>query len=129
MPLPTLSLPLLRHVTSRLSSASAPSMLSWRETSKARTRSGSEPRKRLLRFDRAMAANMKLELSKPGALIGLTGNIACGKSTVLRALRALGAYTIDADERVHGILMRGGPAYEPVVEAFGNRILGENGEI
>ena len=62
-------------------------------------------------------------------LIGLTGNIACGKSTVLRQLSALGAYTIDADMRVHEILMRGAEAYSPVVEAFGQSILGEDGEI
>lgn len=87
------------------------------------------PRKRLQRCDRAMAGDLKPTLSGAGVLIGLTGNIACGKSTVLRELRALGAYTIDADERVHGILMRGGPAYEPVVEAFGSRILRADGEI
>jgi dephospho-CoA kinase len=65
----------------------------------------------------------------PKLLIGLTGNIACGKSTVLRKLADLGAYTIDADERVHEILARGGPAYEPVVEAFGERILRDDREI
>jgi dephospho-CoA kinase len=62
-------------------------------------------------------------------LIGLTGNIACGKSTVLRQLARLGAHTIDADERIHDILRKGGPAYEPVLAEFGPRILGEDGEI
>ena len=62
-------------------------------------------------------------------LIGLTGNIACGKSTVLRQLARLGAYTIDADKLIHQILLKGGPAYEPVLEEFGEGILGEDGEI
>jgi len=62
-------------------------------------------------------------------LLGLTGNIACGKSTVLRQLRELGAYVIDADELIHVILRKGGPAYEPVVAEFGPGILREDGEI
>jgi len=62
-------------------------------------------------------------------LLGLTGNIACGKSTVLRQLRELGAYVIDADARIHDILRSDGPAYEPVVAEFGPGILREGGEI
>lgn len=62
-------------------------------------------------------------------LLGLTGNIACGKSTVLRRLRELGAHTIDADALIHVILRRGGAAYEPVVEEFGEGIAGPDGEI
>ncbi len=62
-------------------------------------------------------------------LIGLTGNIACGKSTVLRQLQALGAYTIDADRLIHDILRKDGDAYAPVVAEFGDGILGEDGEI
>ncbi len=62
-------------------------------------------------------------------LIGLTGNIACGKSTVLRQLHRLGARTIDADEMIHAILRKGGPAYDPVAAEFGPGILGEDGEI
>ena len=62
-------------------------------------------------------------------LIGLTGNIACGKSTVVRRLRELGAHTIDADALIHVILRRGGAAFEPVVEEFGRDILGQDGEI
>lgn len=62
-------------------------------------------------------------------LIGLTGNIACGKSTVLRQLRELGAHTIDADGLIHVILRRHGAAFEPVVAEFGPGIVGEDGEI
>jgi dephospho-CoA kinase len=62
-------------------------------------------------------------------LLGLTGNIACGKSTVMRRLRELGARTIDADALIHVILRRGGAAFEPVVAEFGDGILGPDGEI
>jgi dephospho-CoA kinase len=63
------------------------------------------------------------------ALLGLTGNIACGKSTVLRQLRALGAHTVDADALIHAILRKDGPAYWPVVSEFGPGILDPTGEI
>src|SRR5687768_7969666 len=62
-------------------------------------------------------------------LIGLTGNIACGKSTVLRQLRDLGAYVIDADILIHYILRHDGPAYWPVVSEFGPEIVRADGEI
>jgi dephospho-CoA kinase len=62
-------------------------------------------------------------------LIGLTGNIACGKSTVVRQLASLGAHTIDADSLIHTILKKGGPAYQPVVDEFGPSILAPDGEI
>ncbi|HET6260949.1 MAG TPA: dephospho-CoA kinase [Chloroflexia bacterium] len=62
-------------------------------------------------------------------IIGLTGNIACGKSTVVGRLRELGAHTIDADALIHVILRRGGAAFGPVVEEFGEGIVGPEGEI
>ena len=62
-------------------------------------------------------------------LIGLTGNIACGKTTVTRQLQSLGAYVIDADSFIHEILRKGGPAYRPVLEEFGEGILAPDGEI
>ena len=62
-------------------------------------------------------------------IIGLTGNIACGKSTVLQQLARLGAYTIDADSLIHTILRKGGAAYTPVVAEFGEGILDDDGEI
>jgi dephospho-CoA kinase len=62
-------------------------------------------------------------------LLGLTGNIACGKSTVLRRLRALGAHTIDADAAIHTILKKDGPAYAPVVAEFGQGIVQPDGKI
>ncbi len=73
------------------------------------------------------------ELGPAGApgklLIGLTGNIACGKSTVLARLAALGAGVIDADVVTRDLQRQGAPAYAPMVEAFGPGIVQPDGEI
>ena len=56
-------------------------------------------------------------------LIGLTGGIACGKSTVLAMLAALGARSIDADRATHRVQQPGTPTYQQIVAAFGPAIL------
>lgn len=56
-------------------------------------------------------------------LIGLTGNIACGKSTVVALLRELGAAAIDADAVTHALQQPGEDVYLRIVEAFGDQIL------
>jgi len=62
-------------------------------------------------------------------LIGLTGNVATGKSLVARMLSELGAYVIDADALVHDLEQKGTPVYNAIVAAFGAGILCANGEI
>lgn len=62
-------------------------------------------------------------------VIGLTGNIATGKSVVRRMLEHLGAYSIDADALSHRAITRGAPGYQPVIDAFGKWILDAGGEI
>ena len=62
-------------------------------------------------------------------VIGLTGNIATGKSVVRRMLEHLGAYTIDADTLSHRAIAKGAPGYQPVVDVFGKFILDASGEI
>ncbi len=62
-------------------------------------------------------------------LIGLTGNIATGKSVVRRMLEHLGAYGIDADALGHRVIGRGAPGYQQVLDEFGKYVLGEDGEI
>ena len=62
-------------------------------------------------------------------VIGLTGGIAAGKSTVSARLGALGAHVIDADRVGHRVLEQGGEAHAPVVATFGAEILDEAGEI
>jgi len=61
--------------------------------------------------------------------IGLTGNIATGKSTVGRMLASLGAELIDADKVAHAVMAPAGSAYAGVVEAFGPDVVGDAGEI
>jgi dephospho-CoA kinase len=62
-------------------------------------------------------------------VIGLTGNIATGKSVARRMLEHLGAYTIDADALSHRAIARGAPGYQAVVDKFGKWILEKDGEI
>jgi dephospho-CoA kinase len=62
-------------------------------------------------------------------VIGLTGNIGTGKSSVLQMLADLGAQTIDADKLAHEVMESGGPAFHAVVATFGPDIVGPGGEI
>jgi dephospho-CoA kinase len=61
--------------------------------------------------------------------VGLTGSIASGKSTVARRLKDRGIPVIDLDKVGHEVLRRRHEAFEPVVAAFGEGILGPDGEI
>jgi dephospho-CoA kinase len=61
--------------------------------------------------------------------IGLTGNIATGKTTVGRMLEALGAKRIDADQVSRAVMSPEGGAYPSVVAAFGPDILTPSGAI
>ena len=56
-------------------------------------------------------------------IIGITGNIATGKSVIRRMLENAGAFTMDADFLAHRMLYPGGPAYQPVIDTFGSQIL------
>ena len=62
-------------------------------------------------------------------LIGLTGNIATGKSLVGRILDELGAQVIDADALVRDLQRQGVPVYADIVAEFGPNILRADGEI
>jgi dephospho-CoA kinase len=62
-------------------------------------------------------------------VIGLTGNIATGKSVVRRMLEHLGAYTIDADALTHRAYAKGAPGYQQVLDNFGKWLLNKDGEI
>jgi len=59
-------------------------------------------------------------------VIGLTGNIATGKSTILKYLAEKGASIIDADKLAHRVMEPTGAAYGAVVRAFGREILNED---
>lgn len=62
-------------------------------------------------------------------IIGLTGNIATGKSTVLRYLQQKGAYVLDADKLAHESMHTGTHTYWAIVDAFGTDILQPDGAI
>jgi dephospho-CoA kinase len=62
-------------------------------------------------------------------VIGLTGNIATGKSVVRRMLEHLGAYGIDADALGHRAMSKGAPGHKPVLDTFGRWVLAADGEI
>ncbi len=62
-------------------------------------------------------------------VIGLTGPMGAGKSTVAQMLRELGAKVIDADAIVHQEQSRGTLGYTAIVQQFGTKVLGEDREI
>ena len=63
------------------------------------------------------------------AVIGLTGPIGAGKSTVAGMLRELGAKVLDADAIVHDEQSRGTTGYSAIVQTFGTKVLREDKEI
>lgn len=62
-------------------------------------------------------------------VIGITGNIACGKSLVSSILAELGAEVIDADVVAHEIMHPGSEVLRRITERFGNEILNEDGSL
>jgi dephospho-CoA kinase len=62
-------------------------------------------------------------------IIGLTGGVASGKTTVSRVLKEEGAYIIDADQIARELVRPHTPAWKKLVKAFGRDILREDGSI
>ncbi len=62
-------------------------------------------------------------------IIGLTGNIGSGKSTVAKMFHRLGAAVIDVDKLAHKLLSPGSLAWKEVVTIFGRRILNADQKI
>ncbi len=62
-------------------------------------------------------------------IIGLTGGIASGKSTVARAFEALGAPWVDADDVAREVVEPGKPALAEIAERFGNEVLNADGTL
>ena len=64
-----------------------------------------------------------------GKIIGITGGISSGKSTVTNFLRQKGFEVVDADALVHQLQKPGGRLYQILVEHFGEKVLLEDGEL
>ena len=61
--------------------------------------------------------------------IGLTGGIASGKTTVCNLFKDLSVEIIDADVISHELSKKGGAAFEEIIEAFEDEIIGNDGEL
>ncbi len=66
---------------------------------------------------------------RPFLLVGLTGGIATGKSTVSAIFRSLGCVVIDADRLAREVVEPGEPAYGEIVDAFGPGVLQPDGAL
>ncbi len=62
-------------------------------------------------------------------VVGLTGGIATGKSTVATIFKNAGAVIFDADQIAREVVKKGQPAHRAIVEEFGKDVLLEDGEI
>ena len=62
-------------------------------------------------------------------VVGLTGGIGTGKSTVARMLASLGAVVVDADAIVHRLQSAGSPVLAEIAAAFGAELLDSNGAL
>lgn len=63
------------------------------------------------------------------AVVGLTGGIASGKSTVARLIRARGAVVIDVDQVARDIVAPGEPALQAIAATFGDDVLNDDGTL
>lgn len=66
---------------------------------------------------------------KPALVIGVTGGIGSGKSTVANLFSSLGVPVIDADDLARQVVVPGQPAYEEILQHFGPTVLTKSGEL
>ncbi len=73
---------------------------------------------------------MKSETKRDrGIIVGITGGIACGKTTVSELLAGKGAIPINADEIGHQLLKSDSPVIDELVDTFGTEILDQSGDV
>lgn len=70
-----------------------------------------------------------MSTNQPGAIVGLTGGIATGKSTVSGFFSDLGVPVIDADDLARQIVAPGQPALDEITDAFGDEVLADDGSL
>jgi dephospho-CoA kinase len=61
--------------------------------------------------------------------VGLTGGIACGKSTVAAMMRQLGCVVLEADPLAHRLIEPGQPAYDEIIREFGEQVRAADGHM
>lgn len=61
--------------------------------------------------------------------VGLTGGIACGKSTVAKMFSELGVHVVQSDQTAHELYRPGEPVYQEIVKRFGREVVKPDGEI
>lgn len=66
---------------------------------------------------------------RPPLVVGLTGGIASGKTTVANWFAAFGVPVIDADVLAHELVLSGRPAFREVVAIFGEQMINDKGEL
>ncbi|MDW7672770.1 MAG: dephospho-CoA kinase [Bacillota bacterium] len=71
----------------------------------------------------------QMENQRKKLIIGLTGNIASGKSAVSALLEQLGAWVVDADQLARQVVVKGSPALTEIVTAFGPEMLHDDGTL
>jgi len=71
----------------------------------------------------------EIQGKSPILLVGLTGGVASGKSTVAHMLEEMGSYVIDFDILARRVVEPGRPAWKKIVDYFGKGIIKNNGEI
>lgn len=59
-------------------------------------------------------------------IIGLTGGIASGKSTIIKTLQCLGAIIISADQVAHAVIEPDKPAWKDIIQLFGREFLNDD---
>lgn len=72
---------------------------------------------------------MKPNYPNRGIIVGITGGIACGKSTVAELLAEKGAIAINVDEVGHQLLKRGSSVMDELISGFGESILDASGDV
>lgn len=72
---------------------------------------------------------MKSKIKSKKIILGITGSFGCGKTSVARMFRKLGASCISADNIYHGLIKPESPLYKKIVSFFGSEILKKNNEI
>ncbi|PIQ88862.1 MAG: dephospho-CoA kinase [Candidatus Omnitrophica bacterium CG11_big_fil_rev_8_21_14_0_20_42_13] len=81
------------------------------------------------KFSRSFIGRRKKQRRKLPAVVGITGSLAGGKTTVAGIFKKNGAGVIDADKIAHSLLVKGSPVYKKTVLKFGPIILNRDKSI